>query len=131
LGWGLPASIGAALAVQKQRRVLQFAGDGGFGYSVQELEVMKRLDLPVVSIVFNNDTLSWIKHVQRDYYDKNYISTDFSHIDFATVARGFGVRSYTALTIDELDGYLEEEKSPQGPAVIEVISDQWESPVVG
>lgn len=131
LGWGSPAAIGAALASRKQNRVFQFAGDGGFGYSVQELEVMKRLELPVVSIVLNNDTLGWIKHVQKDYYQEKYISTDFSHVDFNTVARGFGARGYTAHTIDEFKAYLDQEASPKGPAVIEVISDQWETPVLG
>ena len=86
--------------------------------------------MPVVSIVFNNDTLGWIKHVQRDYYQENYISTDYSHIDFATVAKGFGVRGYTAYNLDQLKQFLALEQSPDGPAVIEVISDQWESPVL-
>jgi len=130
LGWGTPATIGAALA-DKTKRILQFAGDGGFGYSLQELEVMKRYNLPIVTIVFNNDTLGWIKHVQRDYYEENYISTDFSHVDFAMVAKGFGARSYTARTLDEFKQYMERETSPDGPALIDVISDQWESPVLG
>jgi acetolactate synthase-1/2/3 large subunit len=130
LGWGAPATIGASLALEKRKRILHFAGDGGFGYSVQELEVMRRLGLPVVSVIFNNDTLGWIKHVQRDYYEENYISTDYSHIDYATVARGFGVRGYTAHTLDEFREFLELEESPEGPAVIEVISDQWESAVL-
>jgi len=130
LGWGSPAAIGAALAKEKKNRILHFAGDGGFSYSIQELEVMKRLDLPVVTIVFNNDTLGWIKHVQKDYYNKQYISTDYSHIDFATVAKGFGVRSYTVRSIDEVNACLLRERSPEGPAVIEIISDQWETPVL-
>ena len=54
---------------------------------------------PVVTFIFNNDTLGWIKHVQRDHYDANYVSTDFEHIDFAMVARGFGLRSYNVATL--------------------------------
>jgi acetolactate synthase-1/2/3 large subunit len=131
LGWGSPATIGAALATDKAKRILQFAGDGGFGYSLAELEVMKRLELPVVTVVFNNDTLGWIKHVQKDYFEQNYVSTDFSHVDFATVAKGFGVRSYTARSIDELKEFMALEESPRGPALIDVISDQWETPVIG
>ena len=131
LGWGSPATIGTALALQKKNRVIQFAGDGGFGYSVQELEVMNRMKLPVVTVLFNNDTLGWIKHNQKNVFNENYISTDFAHVDFATVAKGFGARSYTVTTIDELNEALAQEKSPQGPVVIEVISDQWETPVLG
>lgn len=131
LGWGAPAAIGAALALGKKNRILHLAGDGGFGYSVQELEVMNRLDLPVVSLVLNNDTLAWIKHVQKDHFEGNYISTDFAHVDYGTVAKGFGVRSCTVRTLGELRHALDLERSPQGPAVIEVIADQWETPVLG
>jgi len=35
LGWGSPATIGAALASKGKKRIIQFAGDGGFGYSLQ------------------------------------------------------------------------------------------------
>jgi acetolactate synthase-1/2/3 large subunit len=131
LGWGSPATIGASLAREKANRVLQFAGDGGFGYSLQEMEVMNRFKLPIVTMIFNNDTLGWIKHVQQNYYDQNYVSTDFSHVDFATVAKGFGARSYTATNLDEVRAALEQETKPDGPAVIDIISDQWETPVQG
>ncbi|MBI4763805.1 MAG: thiamine pyrophosphate-binding protein [Deltaproteobacteria bacterium] len=129
IGWGAPAAIGAALAANKEARILTIAGDGGFSYSVQELEVMNRLKLPVVIIVLNNNVLGWIKHAQKFGYQENYISTDFSQVDFATVAKGFGARGYTAHSLDELKDCLAKEKSPQGPAVIDVIVDQWESPV--
>lgn len=129
LGWGAPAAIGAALA-GKGRRIIHFAGDGGFAYSVQELEVMVRLNLPIITLVLNNDTLGWIKHLQQKRFDEQYISCDFGHIDFKTVARGFGARSYTAATLEDLSRALEAERRPQGPAVIDLISDPWETPVL-
>jgi len=130
LGWGAPAAVGAALAKPSSKRILLFAGDGGFSYSLQELEVMARLNLPVVTIILNNDTLGWIKHVQKDNYQENYISTDFNHVDFATVAKGFGVKGYTIKSLDELDVCLNESAEPDGPVVIDVLSDQWKSPVL-
>jgi thiamine pyrophosphate-dependent acetolactate synthase large subunit-like protein len=86
--------------------------------------------LPVVTIVLNNDVLGWIKHGQKGRYRENYISCDFSHVDFATVATGFGARGYTARTLAELKEILVKEASPKGPAVIDVISDQWETPML-
>jgi len=130
LGWGAPAAIGSALAIDGKHRILLFAGDGGFAYAVQELGVLARLELPVVAIVFNNDTLRWIKHVQRNRFKEGFISTDFRHVDFATVARGFGTRGYTVRTVDELTTALDKEQFPQGPAVIDVVTDQWETPVL-
>jgi acetolactate synthase-1/2/3 large subunit len=130
LGWGTPAAIGAALATKKKKRIFNIVGDGGFSYSVQELEVMSRLNLPVVTIVLNNDVLGWIKHGQKGRYKGNYISCDFSHVDFATVAKGFGARGYNVQTLTELKETLAKEASPKGPAVIDVISDQWETPML-
>ena len=36
LGWGSPAAIGASLATKGRKRVLHFAGDGGFSYSMKK-----------------------------------------------------------------------------------------------
>jgi acetolactate synthase-1/2/3 large subunit len=130
LGWGAPAAIGASMADGRKHRVLLFAGDGGFAYSVQELEVMARLELPVVAVLFNNDALAWMKHVEKKRLDGRYISTDFRHVDFATVARGFGASGYTVRTSAELAAALAQERTPKGPAVIDVATDQWSTPVL-
>ena len=131
LGWGAAAAIGAALATEGKKRILHFAGDGGFAYSVQELEVMARLDLPVVNIIFNNDVLGWIKHVEiSKFTEQGFISTDFKHVDFATVAVGFGARGHSVGNLEELASALDEEQVPEGPAVIDIASDQWETPVL-
>lgn len=130
LGWGAPAAIGAALARPQAKRVFLFAGDGGYAFSMQELEVMVRLNLPVVTCLFNNNILGWIKHVQKARYGDNHISTDFNHIDFATVAQGFGARGYKVNSLDELRDALGKERQPQGPAIIDMNTDQWETPVL-
>ena len=36
-----------------------------------------------------NNVLGRIKYAQKSGYEENYISTDFSQVDFATVAKGF------------------------------------------
>jgi len=47
-----PMAIGAALATNK--RVVCVTGDGGFFLNMQELEVVRRLDLPIKYFVFCN-----------------------------------------------------------------------------
>ena len=47
-----PMAIGAAIA--SGRRVIVVTGDGGFAQNVQELEVVKRLSLPIHYFVFSN-----------------------------------------------------------------------------
>jgi len=68
--------------------------------------------------------------VQRNRFKEGFISTDFRHVDFATVARGFGTRGYTVRMVDELTTALDKEQFPQGPAVIDVVTNQWETPVL-
>jgi acetolactate synthase I/II/III large subunit len=91
---------------------------------------MKRFDLPVVTLVLNNDVLGWIKHVQRDFYQGKYISTDFSQVNFSLVAKGFDARGYTVRTLEKLTTFPEMEKSPQNPAAIDMFSGHWKTPVL-
>ena len=133
LGWGAPAAIGAATAREVLGRpgaVLHVAGDGGFAYSVQELEVMARLRLPVITVLLNNSALAWIKHAEKARFGERYISTDFTRVDFAAVARGFGVPAWTARTAAELHAALDQARLAEGPALVDVITDQWETPLL-
>jgi len=61
LGWGLPAAIGAKLAVA-EREVFCITGDGGFAHVWSELETARRLDIKVIVIVLNNQILAYQSH---------------------------------------------------------------------
>lgn len=53
LGYGIPAAIGAALAVP-ERQVICLTGDGGAQFSLPELMTAVQEPLPVIFIVWNN-----------------------------------------------------------------------------
>lgn len=129
LGWGAPAAIGAAVA--SQGRVICLAGDGGWAYSLQEVETMRRQNLRITSLVLNNATLAWMKHVERARLGEgNYISTDFAEVNYAMVAQGFGAQGFRASTPEELAFALSRHGSNTGPIVIDVLTDPWETPVL-
>ena len=105
IGWGAPAAVGAAVARRElglPGRTVLFCGDGAFAYSVGELEVMRRLELPVTAVILNNRTLGWIKHIQEFALD-DYLSVDFCDVDFSQVAKGFGVPAWRVTTPEELE----------------------------
>lgn len=132
IGWGAPAAVGAAVARREAGlagRTVLFAGDGAFAYSVGELEVMRRLQLPITAVILNNSTLGWIKHIQEFALD-DYVSVDFSDVDFSQVARGFGVPAWRVTTPEELEPALSAAASTSGPALVEVVTDQTETPVL-
>ena len=132
IGWGTPAAVGAAVARRElglSGRTVLFCGDGAFTYSVGELEVMRRLNLPVTAVILNNRTLGWIKHIQEFALD-DYVSVDFGDIDFSQVAKGFGIPSWRVREPAELDEALRAAGSQSGPALVEVVSDPTETPVL-
>jgi acetolactate synthase-1/2/3 large subunit len=57
LGWGLPAALGAKLALPR-RPVLLFSGDGGFWYHLSELETAVRWNINAVLLINNNRSLN-------------------------------------------------------------------------
>ncbi|WP_435361006.1 thiamine pyrophosphate-binding protein [Haloarchaeobius sp. DFWS5] len=85
----LPQAIGAK-AADPDRPVVAVSGDGGIGYHISDLETAVREDLPVVVIVWNNQSLASSKASQMLNWGVD-ISTDFeAGTDYAAVARGFG-----------------------------------------
>ena len=65
--------------------------------NIQELEWVKRENLPITMFVMNNHALGMIRHLQRDYFEQVYADTTegsgFSSCDFSQVAKAYGISS--------------------------------------
>ena len=68
MGAGLPFSIGAALATG--RRVIHVEGDGGFQLNIQELETIRRLNLPIIMFIINNNGYACIRNSQMKNFGR-------------------------------------------------------------
>jgi acetolactate synthase-1/2/3 large subunit len=122
LGYAIPGVVGAHYAAPG-RRVVGMLGDGSYGMSVGELETISRLDLPVVIIQCDNGSYGWIKELQHLYHDRRYFSVDFNRIDYATIAKGFGLRGYHVEDPAALGGVLREAFSDGRPAFVNVVTE--------
>jgi len=71
MGYDLPASIGAAIAMKGKKRVICLAGDGSLMMNLQELQTMQGYNLPVKVFVLNNDGYVSIKQTQEAYFSDN------------------------------------------------------------
>src|SRR5262249_31426221 len=60
MGFGLPAAIGAQLALRDQL-VVAVVGDGGFQMTNQELATAMQYDLPVKVVIMNNGYLGMVR----------------------------------------------------------------------
>jgi acetolactate synthase-1/2/3 large subunit len=131
LGFSLPAAIGTSIA-RPEGRVVCLAGDGGFGYTVGELASLRQhnLPLPVIAVVLNNSVLAWIRYVQRFDYEGSYQSSEFTRVDFARAAEGFGCRGIAVDRADQVESALDEALGTAGPVVVDVRAEAWASPIL-
>ena len=96
MGYSLPAAIGASIALNKQPMVC-ISGDGGFQINIQELETVKRNNLPIKIVILNNHCLGMIRQFQDSYFESRYQSTvwGYSAPDFTAIARAYGIDSFS------------------------------------
>ena len=73
MGYDIPLSIGACIATG--RRVLCVTGDGGFQLNTPELEVIRRLKLPIQFFVHSNNGYGSIRAMQRARFN-NVVGAD-------------------------------------------------------
>ena len=97
IGWGLPAAIGAKVALP-DRPVVALIGDGSAMYTVQALWTAAHYRLPVIWVIFNNTSYRILK--QRlvmlrglaEQADK-FVGMELNDpaIDFVGLARSLGI----------------------------------------
>jgi acetolactate synthase-1/2/3 large subunit len=122
LGYALPGVVGAAFAAPEKRAVCM-TGDGSFGMSVGELETISRLNLPVVIIQCSNGSFGWIKELQHLYYGDRYFSVDFNPVDYAAIARGFGLGARQVVDPAEVKPALAEALADGRPYFLDVVTE--------
>ena len=98
MGAGLPYSIGAALATN--RRVIHIEGDGGFQLNIQELETIRRLNLPIIIFVINNNGYHSIRLSQQANFGRLTGADDTSGLTLPSLYEISKAYEYPYLWID-------------------------------
>lgn len=120
MGFGLPASIGAALA-NPDKQIICFTGDGSLLMNIQELDTVAELNLNIKIILFNNGHLGLVRQQQELFYNKNYIASRFySKPSFCTIANGFGVKAIDLSDETKPVPVLSSVLSENGPCLINI-----------
>lgn len=120
MGAGLPYSIGAALATN--RRVIHIEGDGGFQLNIQELETIRRLNLPIIIFVINNNGYHSIRLSQQANFGRLTGADDTSGLtlpDLESIANAYKIEYYSfqAYAVPEdILGY-------DAPSICEIFAD--------
>ncbi len=123
MGYGLGAAIGAQVA-NPEKKVLHITGDGCLRMNLNEMATTIRYNIPVITILFDNNTLGMVRQWQTLFFDKRYSETTLPQLDFCAIARGFG---YFAQRIDNAEGFrqaLQAALAHNGPSLIHCVIDQ-------
>jgi acetolactate synthase I/II/III large subunit len=119
MGFGFPAAIGAQLAKPKST-VVAVLGDGGFQMTLQELAVIRELNLPVKIIILNNQSLGMVRQWQEIFYEERYSSSLINvQPDFEKLASAYGIQGYSVFTEDDALRILKETLSNDEPVLID------------
>jgi benzoylformate decarboxylase len=135
IGWGLPAAIGAKLALP-DRPVVGLIGDGSALYTCQALWTAAHEQVPVVFVILNNASYRILKQrvnnmrghaAQTDLY----VGMDLVNprVDFVGLARSFGLAAERATTLAEATALVKRGIAGKEPLLIDVQLDSSFKPV--
>ena len=119
MGFGLPAAIGAKLAVP-EREVCLFVGDGGFQMNIQELATVFQTGAAVKVILLNNGYLGMVRQWQELFFNHRYSFTQMLSPDFGLIAKANGIEYSLVEQRGELDDAVSRMLMHKGPYVMEV-----------
>jgi acetolactate synthase-1/2/3 large subunit len=122
----LGVGIGFALAsklTQPERDVVALFGDGAFGLTAFNFEILVRHNLPFVGVIGNNSSWNQIRYGQARKYgedrgDIGNIVADVRFDKFAEAMGGFGIR---VTRPEEIRPALEKARASGKPALVDVV----------
>lgn len=130
MGFGVPSALGACVASGK-KSVICTNGDGGFQMNIQELETIRRLNLPIKFFVLNNDGYASIKTTQRNYFGGFYVGSNSSSgvtlPDTIKIAKAYGFKTFYLNKTSSIKNEVKKILNSKGPAICEVMIDPMET----
>jgi acetolactate synthase-1/2/3 large subunit len=127
IGYGMPVSIGAAIACP-ERKVIALIGDGSAMYTVQSLWTMAREGLDVTVLIFANRTYNILRGELTNVGVRNpgpraidMLSIDRPDLDWVEMAKGMGVEACRVADSEALAKAFDAGLGSQGPYLIEVV----------
>ncbi|MCX8110432.1 MAG: thiamine pyrophosphate-binding protein [Syntrophorhabdaceae bacterium] len=104
--YALPASIGAKIGTP-DRPCLSICGDGGALPGISELSTIKKYNIPVVILVYNNEGFGILEDAMRKRYGIEG-SMGLINPDFTKMARAFDIKAKKTDTIAGLKKILQD-----------------------
>ena len=123
MGYGLGAAIGAQTA-NRDKQVINIAGDGCFRMNMNEIATAAREKLPLIEIIINNHVLGMVRQWQTLLYDKHYSATVLDDgVDYVKLSEAMGAKAKRVMSQEEFETAFAEALESDVPYVIDCIID--------
>lgn len=133
MGYGMPANMGVAVALEEQRRnggaekiALSISGDGGILMNIQELMTCVESGIKSINIILNNAYLGMVKQWQDFFYEKRLSHVNLSQPNFKQLAESFGALGFDVRSKDEFKEALQSAIDSPKVSLINVWVDREE-----
>ncbi len=135
MGFGPAAALGVKYA-QPGRAVVALIGDGGFGANPSVLATAVEANLAVVWVVMDNAAFGTIAGLQNGAYGTTFgcvfqRNGECYRVDYAQIAKGYGVEGIYIRAADELAPALEKALASGAPTLIQVPMENAPTPTPG
>ena len=125
MGFAVPAAIAGCMASGKETITIE--GDGGFVMNTQELELVKRYDLPIKFFILNNNGYGSIRTTQNNHFGGNLVISDPSSgltlPSIELIAKSYGLPFFKATSQSSVKACVKKVLDLKFPAICELIVD--------
>jgi acetolactate synthase I/II/III large subunit len=119
LGYGFTTAMGAKVG-KPGVPVVSINGDGGFGFTMNELSTVVHHDIRLVTIVFNDNAYGNVRRIQDEDFGGRVHASELTNPNYQKLAEAFGITGRRAETAAELRIQLRQAIRADEPTLIEV-----------
>jgi pyruvate dehydrogenase (quinone) len=125
----MPQALGAQ-ALDRNRQVIAFCGDGGLTMLLGDLITAVSHNLPVKLVVFNNGRLGMVK-LEQEQVGLPEFGTVLANPDLAAVASAIGLHAVRVTDPELVDAAVRDALAHPGPVLLDVVTNPEEIAIPG
>jgi len=118
MGYGLPAAIGAQIAMP-EATVVDIDGDHSFNMTLTELRTAVQYELPIKVCIMNNGYMGMVRQWQELFYNKRYSKSYLANPDYSKVAEALGAVGITVEKKADVPKAIKKMLTEKKPCVVD------------
>ncbi len=119
MGFGLPAAIGAQVALGNDATVVDIDGDSSFNMTLTEISTAVQYELPIKVCILNNGYMGMVRQWQQLFYERRYSHSSLRNTDFAAVAEALGAAGMTCEKQKDVPATVEKMLAEKKPCIVD------------